>query len=371
MKPLRRVLVVQPYGIGDLLFMTPVLRALKLLPGIECVDLLLGSRTDVIVRGNPHVDEIMIVNKDTFHSQSRMQTVRDVAALGRKLRRKKYDLLLDFSLRCEYAFFSAFFLGIRKRAGFAYKRRAFFHNIRVDLKNGYTGRHVADYYCDLAEKAGVPVRSRWLEFYPSETAALEPFDYLSAVDAPEGFSGWIAVSPGGGESWGRDAHFKRWPVHAFAALLTRLRERVGFRGVLIIGSPSERALSEELQSHLTVPAVNLTGRLSLDQTGWLLREALAFVGNDGGLLHLARAVGRPVAGIYGPVDDGVYGPYPRTKGSAVVFHRYLDCRPCYHRFRYRSDCAHRDCLQRLDGEEAMRQLEEQGFPDFLRQNSLS
>ena len=39
-KPLRRVLVIQPYGIGDLLFVTPVLRALQLLPGIETVDVM-------------------------------------------------------------------------------------------------------------------------------------------------------------------------------------------------------------------------------------------------------------------------------------------------------------------------------------------
>src|SRR5262249_47960476 len=57
----RRVLIVHPYGIGDLLFVTPVLRALRLLPSVERVDLLLGSRTDAVVRANPHVDDIFVI----------------------------------------------------------------------------------------------------------------------------------------------------------------------------------------------------------------------------------------------------------------------------------------------------------------------
>ena len=56
---MRRVLVVHPYGIGDLLFVTPVLRALRLLPAVERVDLLLGSRTESVVSSNPHADEIL------------------------------------------------------------------------------------------------------------------------------------------------------------------------------------------------------------------------------------------------------------------------------------------------------------------------
>ena len=50
---IRRVLVVQPYGIGDLLFITPVLRALRLIPTVERVDLMIGSRTRAVIQGNP------------------------------------------------------------------------------------------------------------------------------------------------------------------------------------------------------------------------------------------------------------------------------------------------------------------------------
>ena len=118
MKPFpRNVLVVQPYGIGDLLFITPVLRALRLIPGLERVDVLLGSRTEEVIRHNPHVDEIFTIDKDLFRRQSWLKTWSGLAQLGKTLRGRNYDLLLDYSFRDEYAFFALIFLNIPRRAG--------------------------------------------------------------------------------------------------------------------------------------------------------------------------------------------------------------------------------------------------------------
>ena len=232
MKSLRRVLVVQPYGIGDLLFVTPVLRALRLLPSVEKVDLILGSRTDIVVKQNPHIDEIFSVDKDLFHRQGNSKTFSDVIALGKKLRANRYDLLLDYSMRGEYAFFGQFFLGVPKRAGFNYKRRGFFHTHRLAIPKGFHGRHVADYFCDLAERAGIRVEDRFLEFYLSDSDRLQaqqllqekfkryqvPRSLVPQYLVPSGEK-YIAVSAGGGESWGKDAHFKRWPPAFFAELI--------------------------------------------------------------------------------------------------------------------------------------------------------
>ena len=134
MRTLRRVLIVHPYGIGDLLFVTPVMRALRLIPTVETVDLLLGSRTREVVESNPPVNDIFVVDKDRAHRQTWKENFCDQWELGRKLRAKHYDLILDYSLRREHAFFGRFFLGIPKCAGFAYKKRATFHNIRSDRR---------------------------------------------------------------------------------------------------------------------------------------------------------------------------------------------------------------------------------------------
>ncbi len=402
MRTLKRILIVHPYGIGDLLFVTPVLRALRLIPTVECVDLLLGSRTKPVVEHNPHVNDIFILDKDRYHQQTWLTNLKDNLELGRKLRTKHYDLMLDFSLRRENAFFGRFFLGIPKCAGFAYKKRAVFHNIRYPLPDGFWKKHAADFYCDLAEAAGISVEDRFLEYFmpPDTTKTSDSHqkgdrqatntcpqksdcpnfnqfprsgnwggpDYHQLKEnksqdchllserleiLPQNF---MAVSPGGGDSWGKEAAFKRWPVKYFAELITRIKQERGISGVAILGSVSERELCEELQGLIDPPSVVLAGETTLAETAMVIKKSKLFIGNDGGLVHLAHALRVPLVAFYGPVPPEVYGPYPPSPDALAVYKKDLDCRPCYYKFRYNTSCPTIACLKDLSPDEALKQM---------------
>lgn len=355
---IRRVLIVHPYGIGDLLFVTPVMRALRLIPTVETVDLLLGSRTREVVENNPHINDIFVVDKDKAHQQSGFENLRDLWTLGRKLRAKHYDLILDYSLRREHAFFGRFLLGIPRCAGFAYKKRATFHNIRFPLPEAFWKRHVVDFYCDLAEAAGIPVEDRFLEYCFPRTSSLIEAEVAGKLKLlPERF---LAVAPGGGDSWGKEASFKRWPAKYFAELVTRLQKEKDIHGVAILGSRSERALCEEFQAMIKPPSVVLAGETSLAQTAMVLKKSALFVGNDGGLVHLAHALHVPLVAFYGPVPPEVYGPYPPSSDAVAVFKQGLECRPCYYKFRYNKECRTIACLSDLKPEEAFEQIKNKG-----------
>ncbi|OGX11474.1 MAG: lipopolysaccharide heptosyltransferase II [Omnitrophica bacterium RIFOXYB12_FULL_50_7] len=354
MRTLRRVLIVHPYGIGDLLFVTPVMRALRLIPTIETVDLLLGSRTREVVENNPHINDIFVVDKDHAHRQTVLENLRDQWELGQKLRAKHYDLILDYSLRREHAFFGRFFLGIPRCAGFAYKKRATFHNIRFPLPEAFWKRHVVDFYCDLAEAAGIPVKDRFLEYYFSKPLSLIEAEAAEKLKLLPGR--FLTVAPGGGDSWGKEASFKRWPVKYFAELIKKLQEERNIHGVAILGSHSERALCEELQAMVRPPSIVLAGETKLAQTAMVLKKSALFIGNDGGLVHLARALHVPHVAFYGPVPPEVYGPYPPSPDAIAIFKSDLECRPCYYKFRYNKQCQTIACLKDLKPDEVFEQL---------------
>lgn len=360
MKKFKRVLLVNPYGIGDVLFMTPVLRALRLLPSIESVDVLLGSRTSEIFESNPHVDRIFAVDKDRFRRQGKVKTVFELMNLARELRRRRYDLLIDYSLRGEYALSGLFFLGISARAGFHYKQRGFFHNLRLDLPQGFSGRHMIDFYSDLAEKAGIPVDDRWPEYY-LEAACVKKNRGLLSRKAGKAWGRYLVVAPGGGESWGKDARMKQWPASFFRELAAKLAAFSGCDGIAVIGSSAEEVREKEVLDGLTVPAVGLCGKISMAQAAAVIEGSSLFLGNDGGLLHLACARRKPVIGIYGPTDPEVYGPYPPGPDRISIVKADLSCRPCYQKFRYRSDCPHLACLKELNSHEVWSMLERSGF----------
>ncbi len=369
---IRRVLVVQPYGLGDMLFISPVLRALRLIPGLERVDMLVGSRTKNLIQANPHIDDIYVIDKDLIHKNSKAQNFRFLKDLGCALKKNRYDLLLDYSIRGEYAFWSRFFLGIPKCAGYAYKKRAFFHNIKLPIPNGFEGRHVVDFVCDLAEKAGVPVKDRFVEFFFSDEESRE----LEKNLTPKLPATYFALSLGGGESWGPDAHLKRWPVARFIELAKYLIQRNSTQKIVLVGSAGEKELAVEfLKSAVSfsLPAIDFTGQLSISETAWVLKKSCFFLGNDGGLLHLARAVFKPVIGIYGPADPAVYGPYQQSSAqsltpgvacnaspgvdsvrSLAIYKPPTDGKPRYSKFRYDK---HDRTLQDLSVEDAIKMVE--------------
>lgn len=360
---LKRVLVVHPYGIGDFLFVTPVLRALRLIPSVEKVDLLLGSRTAEVAAENPHVDEIFIADKGRYQRQGRLQTFREVSALGRELRAKHYDLMIDYSMRSEYAVLARLFLGIPSTAGFNYKGRGLYHSIRMPLPEGFHGKPAVDIYCGLAERAGIRTEGRWLELYIRGQARDEAAQKWKLKTGRSNFGRFLFISPGGGESWGKDAHFKQWPAPFFAELCSRLCSAGRFDGAVILGSPGEKKLAAGLSEKLSVPFFDFSGELTILESAALLEQAALFMGNDGGLVHMAHALRVPLVAFYGPVDPSVYGPSPASSQALTIYKKDLKCRPCYVRFRYNSACAKRECLQELTPDEAWRQIQESGCLD--------
>ena len=359
MRSIRRILIVQPYGIGDALFTTPLLRALRTLPTVEAVDLLLGSRTESVFRNNPHVNQIFSLDKGAWHREGSGRMVRDAFSLWKNLK-GRHDLLIDCSLQREYGFYGKFFLGIPRRIGFNFKNRATFLTRALPLPNGFEGKHVIDFYCELGRLMGLEIEDRFAEFYLSEEDREEAEKILREKSVSMA-SRFLAVAPGGGESWGKDAVFKRWPVTSFIKMISLMKDRLDFEGILILGSKNEKTLGEEIQKESSLPAINLSGEVSLGGAAALLEKSVLFLANDGGLVHLAHALRVPLIAFYGPVDPAVYGPCPETPEAIAVAKAGLPCRPCYSRFRYNSDCPDRECLTDLHPEEVMEFLDRENF----------
>lgn len=367
MRSLRNILMVQPYGIGDSLFTTPLLRALRTLPTVQRVDLLLGSRTESVFQNNPHVDQIFSIDKGAWHREGSGRMIQEAYGLWKKLK-SRYDLLIDFSMQREYGFYSQFFLGIPRRIGFDFKGRGVFLTQSSPLPNGFEGKHVIDFYCDLSNLLGLKIENRFAEFYISKQNQDEAARILAqrslTLQTP-----FIALAAGGGESWGKDAVFKRWPVTHFLEMISLLKERMDFQNILVMGSEGERTLGEEIRKKSPLPVTNLSGELSLGGCAVILEKAGLFLANDGGLVHLAHALRTPLIAFYGPVDSKVYGPYPPTQEAVAVQKEQLPCRPCYVRFRYNSACPDIACLTDLKPKEVFEFLDQKNFWPVLSHTS--
>jgi heptosyltransferase-2 len=75
------------------------------------------------------------------------------------------------------------------------------------------------------------------------------------------------------------------------------------------------------------------------------------VANDGGVVHVATAVGTPVVALFGPSNAQAWGPYPVDDPGHQVVREQLVCSPCIHRghsFGTPQGCPARTCLALIE-----------------------
>jgi heptosyltransferase-2 len=91
---------------------------------------------------------------------------------------------------------------------------------------------------------------------------------------------------------------------------------------ILMGAGDDRDAGREIESSLPpdVSAVNLIGRTDLRLLAGVIARCSAFVSNDSGAMHLAAAIGVPVAAIFGPTDERVTAP---VGDHDVLIHRVL------------------------------------------------
>jgi lipopolysaccharide export system permease protein len=125
----------------------------------------------------------------------------------------------------------------------------------------------------------------------------------------------LAVAPG-------STHWhKQWPVARFIDLVGRLTGPgavlAGAR-VAVVGSPAERREVEAvLASVAAARRIDLAGPDPIDHIAAALARCGLFIGNDGGSMHMAAAVGIPTLGLFGPTPASVYRPWG-ARGAAVL-----------------------------------------------------
>ena len=137
-------------------------------------------------------------------------------------------------------------------------------------------------------------------------------------------------------------HAKRWPPDRVAQVVGRLSAEGAW--CVLVGAGGDRDAGREIESSLPAGArvANVIGRTDLRLLTGLLAACHAFVSNDSGAMHLAAAVGVPVAAIFGPTDERVTAPL----GDHDVIVQQVFCRPCMLR-----DCPidHR-CMRRVSAD---------------------
>ncbi len=339
-----KILIINPYGVGDVLFTTPVISNLRLAYPDAVIAYLANARSADLLRSNTDIARVFVYERDEFVGKP-----QKYFELFNIIKQQEFDAVFDFSLNSSFGFLS-FACGIKKRVGFDYRKRGRFLTHRVPM-SGYEEKHVVEYYLDLLRLVEIPVKTNPMKLDVPPKDIQWAQEWLSGHKI-DGSKPLIAVLPGGGASWGRSAGNKRWPASKYAALIDKIVENFD-AAIILMGDPKEEELCREVVSLAHFPLHFAVGETSLLGLAALLTCCRGAILNDGGPLHVAAAVGIKTVSIFGPVDPQVYGPYPAANHTVVQ--KGLPCQPCYRRFR-QAYCGHINCLNELSVENVLRKV---------------
>jgi len=352
-----RILIVNPFGIGDVLFTFPLLEQLKhLYPGAY-IGYLGNRRAEPLLQKVPLIQQIFVYEKDEFRSARKIsigQWLRKYAVLLSAIRRQHFDYAFDLSLNREYGFL-LLLAGIKRRIGYNYKDRATFLNSRVPLPRGYADKSACEYYLQLLQSLTprVPAVQTFPDLIVLSDAEKEAV--RKKLHFTSGAPWCIGIAPAGGKSWGKESSRKHWPPQKYAQLIDLLSHAYHCK-IVVFGSEEETEAARHIAAAVkgSCELYNCAGRLSLQEFMAYLSQCRLLITNDGGPLHLAVFLGLKTVSLFGPTDDRVYGPYRTAQNASrhIVLTTDLACRPCYRNFRMPPCPIQYECLRKIEPETA-------------------
>ncbi|MFH1996758.1 MAG: glycosyltransferase family 9 protein [Candidatus Omnitrophota bacterium] len=342
---MNKVLIFNPLGIGDVLFSTPLIRGIQENFPRASIAYICNKRTYEIMKDHPFIEKMHIFEKDDFKREWRVSKISCLSralSFFNRLKKDRFDTVIDLSLGSNYTFLFLL-MGIPDRVGFNFRNRGRFLTKRFDI-SGFERKHAIEYYLDLARLVNAVPKEKNISLYILENDRQWGEKFLSenGVMTPDIIVGMV---PGCGASWGKDADYRRWGREKFAEVGNRISEDPRVR-LLLFGDAGEVDICDDIARAMKRKPLVVCGKTTLRQFLSLVSRCSLVITNDGGPLHIAVGLGVKTVSIFGPVDEDIYGPYPKTSEHIVISKKDLPCRPCYKNFKY-SLCGDRECLRSI------------------------
>jgi lipopolysaccharide heptosyltransferase II len=338
-----KILLVRLRQIGDVIFTTPAIRALRERFPDAHLTYVVEPAAASVVESNPRLSTVIVAPRPRG-----LAGLRTDVALGRRLRRDHYDIAIDFH-GGPRASLLTWLSRAPVRIGYGIVGRGWMYTGVIARPRELRARHSVENQWDLLESLGIAAPSR--ERFPVEMA--------STPDSRDAISGRLAaagVSPGDRlivmhVSAGNP--FRRWPVPSFGEVAAALASRHADARVIITSGPSELEAAGQVMAdargRLTVDdraRILDCGELSLSELRALVDRAALYIGGDSGPMHVAATSQVPIVTLYGPTLPARSAPWrtPATLSVPIEVHG-LECRPCDQRACIPGDFR---CLSRIE-----------------------
>jgi heptosyltransferase-2 len=332
---MNRILVIAPNWIGDAVMSQPLLAAIKASYPNAAIDVLVTPWVAPVYRACSEVTKL--IEADLRHGQLQWGLRRALAA---QIKKRNYAscYVLPNSLKSALIPWLA---NIPVRIGYQGELRRFLLT-ETKANSPKTRRTpMVEHYANLCAPSGnlnTTINPPYL--VPMASALESARARLQAADIQT--DALVVLCPGA--EYGPS---KRWPAAHFAVLAQSILNAKPTASVVLLGSPSDRAIGDAIVSKTASEGriFNWCGSTSLDEAIAIIRMCSSMVSNDSGLMHIGAALQVPQVAIFGSSDPN---HTPPNSAKATVISLHLTCSPCHQR-----ECplGHLNCLNQISADQ--------------------
>lgn len=307
-----RVLVVEPWQIGDVVMATPVLRLIRERFPDAHVTLLGKSHAEVLLRHSGLVDDVIVFDPPWTAKagkyQPRRYDFRKLRAVVADLRSRKFDITIDARMDVRSNLLT-FLTRAPRRVGYDFGGGTFLltDTAPADPDNTHRVDDWLSLIMPLLEPRGEADRRDATDadsHYPMLAVSKEEREAAAAKLRDSGIGPddiVVAFHGGASDPW------RKWPAESFERVAAALVERRGAKCVFIL---------EPEAAERSIPVASAVMRTSLREMMAILTCCDLFIGNDSGPMHIADALGVAVVAVFLTGNPVWHRPY-RPEQSVV------------------------------------------------------
>ena len=345
-----RILLVRLRLIGDVVFTTPIIRALRRRHPNAHLAYVVEPSAAPILRGNPHLDEVIVAAR-----RRGVRRVLDDVALAARLRRGRFDLAIDLHGGPRAAWLTRA-SGAPMRVGYQMPWRSWIYTHRVRRSPDLFPRHSVVNQWDLLAPLGIDdctMERDPVEMAENAEVAERVTRRLESVGVGTDDRLVVVHVSAGNE-------FRRWPEASFTSMIVALAQGDARRRIIVASGPSDaeaaRRVTDAARATLSTPdALPPLLDWDLEELRALITRAAVYIGGDSGPMHMASTTRTPIVALLGPTLAERSRPWrDRQWRTETVDAGPLPCRPCDQRRCVPGDFR---CLTRISPDQVVAAVE--------------
>ncbi len=334
----KNILIIRLSAIGDVVFCSPLIKALRRSYPDANISWLVEPAAAPLLKNNPDIDELIIWPKaewkQLWKQRKYLTLLRALGLLRKRLKAKNFDMAIDLQGLLKSGIW-ALWSGAPERIGLGSKEGSARFMSRVISRQGDDPRIGSEYY-HLAREMKLDVADFAMDI------ALSDEDVAYAAEFRHNGE-YAVICPF------TTRPQKHWLASRWPELVQQIMRQQGLP-VIMLGGPGDVTAAAHIHNENS-KIINLVGKSSLTQTAAIIKQSSLLVGVDTGLTHMGIAFNVPTLALFGSTC-----PYSDTthENARVLYHK-MDCSPCRRNPSCDGDFT---CMKKITTEEIMQNVSE-------------